>query len=149
MIINAFKEAEETLEEGFAETVPTVGQSLTQLRNNTIRLIGAFSDATGVVEGLARAIGFLAENLEVLLPILILAGAQLLKSFGGNLIAGLIAKLGFGAGGLVGILTGLKSILAAIGSLRTFTGIGVAGAAAAAVVRRIKEEADGVLETLT
>lgn len=149
VVINAFKNAREELEEGFGQTVPTIGQSFTRLRNSVIKLVGSFNDATGAAEALATVIGFLAENLEILLPILTAVAGRFAVAFGGRAITKIISLLGFGGGGLGGILTGIRGILTAIASLRTFVGLGIAGAAASVVIKEIKEQAEGVLETLT
>jgi tape measure domain-containing protein len=53
----------------FAKITPTVEQRLTQLSNAAIVAIGKFDEATGTTQGLGAAIGFLANNMDTLIPI--------------------------------------------------------------------------------
>lgn len=66
IIIDAFKESQEQLAEGFAEAVPTVGQALTVLQNNFLQVFGEIDQARGITSGLANAILNLADNLDIL-----------------------------------------------------------------------------------
>jgi lambda family phage tail tape measure protein len=63
IVLDAFKEARGELNERFATTIPTIGQSFTVLGNKVIEAVGAFNDATGVAEGLSRGLLFLSENI--------------------------------------------------------------------------------------
>lgn len=64
IVLNAFANAREELAERFGETVPTIGQSFTVLRNQVIRLVGAFNESSGVAAAFSRGILFLADNIE-------------------------------------------------------------------------------------
>lgn len=74
VVLDAFKEAREELDERFAKTVPTVAQSFTVLRNNVAQALGELNAATGTTEGLSSAILVLAENVETVGTGLLLIG---------------------------------------------------------------------------
>lgn len=77
IVLQAFKEAREELGVRFAETVPTIGQAFTVLRNNAIELQGEFDKATNISAILAEGIIALANNLEVLARTVLTAGIAL------------------------------------------------------------------------
>lgn len=85
-IIDAFKKAKDDLEAGFATTVPTVGQSLTVLRNNFILWLGEMDKAYGITSTLAGAIMSVANNLDILVPILAGVGTAMATAFSASLI---------------------------------------------------------------
>lgn len=64
IILEAFKNAKDELAEGFANTVPTIGQSFQVLRNQIVRTIGELDKASGVSTALAKTILFLAKNID-------------------------------------------------------------------------------------
>jgi tape measure domain-containing protein len=74
VVLNAFKDAREELAERFADTVPTVGQAFTVLNNAITFTIGELSKATGFTEGLAKALIFLAQNIETITRLVGAAG---------------------------------------------------------------------------
>lgn len=92
-IVDAFKQAKEELETGFATTVPTVGQSLTVLRNNFILWLGDLDKSYGITQGLAKAIMMLANNLNVLVPILAGVGVAMGVAFSAALIQKFIVQI--------------------------------------------------------
>lgn len=81
IVLNAFAEARQELSDRFARTVPTIGQSLTVLRNNFIKLVGAFDSGTGVSEALAGSILALADNLGTLARVALAASLALGTQF--------------------------------------------------------------------
>lgn len=74
IVLNAFKEAREELEERFAKTVPTIGQSFQVVSNNVIRLIGKFNESSGVAKIFSRALLDMAANMETLMRVVAAAG---------------------------------------------------------------------------
>jgi tape measure domain-containing protein len=103
----------DALEEAFARTTPTVGQSLTVLRNNFIQFVGTLNSSTGAMQGLSRIILTLANNLDTvalaLLPVI--AG---LTAMGGRLIINGIKRTTLAARGLVVALGPIGIAAAAI-----------------------------------
>lgn len=75
IILDAFKEAREELEERFGKTVPTLGQSFQVLRTELVRYVGGADSATGATAALGAVIQSLARNLDFLLPLVIGLGA--------------------------------------------------------------------------
>ncbi|MFA7063660.1 MAG: tape measure protein, partial [Methanomethylophilus sp.] len=66
IILDAFKNARDELEQRFGTTVLTIGQSFQVLKNNLIDLIGQMDEATGVSGLISRALLFVSKNLEVI-----------------------------------------------------------------------------------
>ena len=64
IILDAFKNAREELEQNFANTVPTIAQAFEVLRTRLIRFIGAVDMANGISQKLSRTIIFVGENIE-------------------------------------------------------------------------------------
>lgn len=92
-IVDAFKLAKDELEAGFATTVPTVGQSLTVLRNNFILWLGDLDKSYGITQGLAKAIMLLANNLNILVPILAGVGVAMGVAFSAALVQKFIVQI--------------------------------------------------------
>lgn len=86
-IIDAFKKAQGELDKGFATTVPTLGQSITVLKNNFILFIGELDKAYGITSSLASAILTLSQNLNTIIPIITAVGVSIALSFVPSLIA--------------------------------------------------------------
>lgn len=63
-IIVALERQAATLDREFDRITPTIGQSLTVLGNSLTRMVGQFGEATGLAEGLARAIRGIAEAID-------------------------------------------------------------------------------------
>lgn len=63
LIISAFQNAEEEIEQNFAKTVPTLSQSFVVLRNNVVAFIGRINEGTGALRAFGAAIRFIGENL--------------------------------------------------------------------------------------
>jgi len=66
IILTAFEEAREELDERFGKAVPTLGQSFTVLRNNIVEAIGSLDQATGTSAILSQTIIFLSNNVDLL-----------------------------------------------------------------------------------
>jgi tape measure domain-containing protein len=76
-IIDAFKQAEEELNQNFGTAVPTLGQSLTVLKNNFLLFIGELDQSYGITRSLSELILDLANNMDTLVPILAGVGVAL------------------------------------------------------------------------
>ncbi|RLG56071.1 MAG: hypothetical protein DRN95_07225, partial [Candidatus Hydrothermarchaeota archaeon] len=63
VVIEAFKNAREEIEQRFAKTVPTLGQSFQVLRNNVLAYLGSVDTSRGVTRQLGNAMRFLGENI--------------------------------------------------------------------------------------
>lgn len=66
IILEAFRNASDDLEQRFGQTVPTIGQSFEVLKNNLTGLVGEFLTGSGVTETFASALLGLANNLDLL-----------------------------------------------------------------------------------
>jgi tape measure domain-containing protein len=63
-VLKAFQQARGELEERFAKTVPTIGQSFQVLKNNVLNLVGAYDQATGFSATLSKGLLLLSSNLD-------------------------------------------------------------------------------------
>jgi len=74
IIISAFQNAREELDQRFQRTIPTLQQSFQILRNSAQVLLGEFNEGAGITRGLATALRELALNLGEVVRVLITAG---------------------------------------------------------------------------
>ena len=65
-IIGAFQDAREELDQRFAKTVPTLGQSFVVLRNNVVAFVGRLNEGTGALRLFGAALRFVGENIDPL-----------------------------------------------------------------------------------
>jgi len=116
IVLDAFKQAREELDGNFAQTVPTIGQSFTVLRNKVIELWGEFVTTNGIAQGLAQTILLLANNLDNIIPLVIGIGA----AFAGWQIASAVA-------GVLGPMIALERALGATSVAAALTSISMKG----------------------
>lgn len=95
-IIEAFQKAEKAVNDDFGQTVPTVSQSLTVLRNNFMAWVGDANQALGITEGLSKMLMFISANLSTIIPLLLGVGAAMVVVWGASQLAAL--------GGIVGMV---------------------------------------------
>lgn len=74
IIIEAFRNAKDELEQNFAKTIPTLSQSFTVLRNNLTVFFGELNEGTGLLRGLGAAIRFVGNNIDALVRSLVVLG---------------------------------------------------------------------------
>lgn len=87
VLYKAFTLIQKSVDDTFAKTTPTIGQSLTVLKNNSIQFFGELNKATGFTTALSKAILFLARNMDVLAAIVAVVGSAMLVYFGSSLVA--------------------------------------------------------------
>lgn len=92
-IIEAFAKASDQLDKDFATTVPTLSQSFTVLKNNFLVFIGQLNESTGITATLSKLIIGLANNLDVIIPLLGAVGVAILTAFAPGIIASFAAQL--------------------------------------------------------
>lgn len=92
-IIDAFAKAGAQLDEEFGTTVPTLSQSFTVLKNNFLVFIGQLNESTGVTAKLSELIMSIANNLNVLIPILAGVGTAIAVAFSVGPIKAFAAQL--------------------------------------------------------
>lgn len=101
VLFKAFKLIENQIDSTFAKTVPTISQAMTVLNNQTTQFVGKIDKATGISAGLAKAILWLGNNLDIVSVALVAVGAALLVAFGPALLTALgaatTAVIGFTA----------------------------------------------------
>ena len=84
IVLRAFAEAREELDDRFSQTVSTVGQAFTILRNNILEFIGSLDQGTGLSAMLAEGIIVLANNLDIVARVAAAAGIALGVQFAIN-----------------------------------------------------------------
>ncbi len=97
----ALKQLGDTVNPTFGGMQKTVGQSLNSVKANFIDLMNKFENATGTFDKIAKGIGFIGDNLNIVIP----------------LAAGLIGA--FAAARLLAIVTGLAQMAIAIRTIGT------------------------------
>jgi tape measure domain-containing protein len=120
-IIRSFAEASEDLNKRFGKTVPTVGQAFQVLQNQFTYFIGEVDKGAGITAGLAKALIWVANNMETIARVAgalaIVLGVTLARQAVGFLIAQLtrmaliIAANPFGA--LLTLITATTAALIA------------------------------------
>lgn len=93
IIIDAFDKAGASLDADFGKTVPTLSQAFTVLKNNFVSFIGRMNEASGITATISGLLLGLANNLDVILPILTAVGAAVAAAFVPALIARFAAAL--------------------------------------------------------
>lgn len=94
VILDAFEGARGELADRFANTIPTIGQALTVLRNEAVELVGGFNETTGASELLSRAILLLSDNLGAVSIVAATFGTLLSFGLAAQAIPTAIAALG-------------------------------------------------------
>lgn len=94
VLFKAFSLIQKSVDETFAKTTPTIGQSLVVLKNNALQFFGELNKATGFSVGLSNAILILANNMKVLAAIALALGAAMLVSFGPAIYGAIVAATG-------------------------------------------------------
>lgn len=111
----------DALEEAFGNTVPTIGQAFTVLNNNFTLMIGQMNTASGVTEAIAKAILFLADNLDRLAVYAAVAAVGFGTYYVGALIAaaGATGTLSFALGVLKKALitSGIGILIVGVGEM--------------------------------
>ena len=97
----ALKQLGDTVNPTFGGMQKTVGQSLNSVKANFIDLMNKFENATGTFDKIAKGIGFIGDNLNIVIP----------------LAAGLIGA--FAAARLLAIISGLAQMAIAIRTIGT------------------------------
>lgn len=75
IVLQAFRNAREEIAEKFAQTIPTIGQSISVLRTEFIRIVDKVDDFTSGSSLLAQAIIGLSQSLDLLIAGILSAGA--------------------------------------------------------------------------
>jgi tape measure domain-containing protein len=120
-LIAALDLIEGKVDSAFAKTVPTMGQAFVVLRNSATQFFGEFNKSTGLTNGLAQAILFLADNIGRFATYAATAAAIFAGAYVYGLVAAAVATGGLTAAlGLLRtalIRTGIGAIVILIGEL--------------------------------
>uniref|UniRef100_A0AAU7YTJ5 Tape measure protein n=1 Tax=Stenotrophomonas phage vB_SmaS_QH3 TaxID=3229738 RepID=A0AAU7YTJ5_9CAUD len=91
VLFNAFALIQKSVDDTFNKTTPTIGQSLTVLKNNAIQFFGELNKATGVTAALSKGILWLADNLKIVAVVLAGVGTAMLLAFGPQIVAAVVS----------------------------------------------------------
>lgn len=120
-LIAALDLIESEVDAAFAKTVPTMAQAFVVLRNSATQFFGEFNNATGLTNGLAQAILFLADNIGRFATYAATAAAIFAGAYVYGLVAAAVATGGLSAAlGLLRtalIRTGIGAIIVLVGEL--------------------------------
>lgn len=92
-LVKALEKASKSVDSLFAKTDPTIGQSFTMLNNEVSRFIGETGKASGAASLTADSVKLLAENLDLVISSLQVAGAY----YVGTYIPAIYASIAAGA----------------------------------------------------
>ncbi|WP_151796566.1 tape measure protein [Acinetobacter soli] len=92
-LVKALEKASKSVDSLFAKTDPTIGQSFTMLNNEVSKFIGEAGKASGAASLTADSVKFLAENLDLVVSSLQVAGAY----YVGTYIPAIYASVAAGA----------------------------------------------------
>lgn len=95
-IVAALQESAPEIAREFAQLTPTVGEAFTVLGNSALRFIGQLNETLGITDMLSSALMFVAEHLDTIAKLAVVAGAALAAAFTVNLlgsIAGTVSQL--------------------------------------------------------
>jgi len=81
IVLDAFEKARVELAEKFAKTVPTVGQSLTVLKNSITGLFGGMATASGTSQAMSKAIISIAKAIPKLMEPMMVLGDTIVSVF--------------------------------------------------------------------
>lgn len=82
VVLQAFREAEDEIDRLFANTIPTISQSLSVANANWLQFLDTLEDSFSVSEKVARSIIFLSENLDIIVGTLTAAAGAFAIAFG-------------------------------------------------------------------
>lgn len=118
-MVAAFDLMKTAVDEKFANTVPTLSQAFTVLKDSVTQFFGAINASTGFTASIANAMLFLAANIE---RVAYYAGTAAVL-FGGMYVAGIVSAA-IATGGLSGALAILRTALirTGIGALVVLVG---------------------------
>lgn len=91
VLFNAFQLIQKSVDDTFAKTTPTIGQSLTVLKNSAIEFFGELNKATGVTAALSKAILWLADNMKTVAVVVTALGTAMLLAFGPQIVAAIVS----------------------------------------------------------
>lgn len=74
IVLRAFKNAREEIQDRFNTTVATLGQSFVVLKNQIIAFVGRLDQSMGVTRAISKGMIYLSENVEVLAKVIGAAG---------------------------------------------------------------------------
>lgn len=90
-IVDAFTEANDSLEAGFGKTVPTIAQMMTTLKNAAEKFLGELMHGSIVVGVLGTALGFLVEHFDTVGKVLVVLADVLIVKWAMTAIPAAIA----------------------------------------------------------
>jgi len=149
VILKAFQDARQELEERFAKTVPTVAQSFEVLRSRFVQFLGEVEAATGIFAGFGAVLRLIADNLTLVATTGLIVGfipalGLATKALGVFKIAGGVALVPFNIG--LGIATkGLIALRLAIAA-NPIGALAVASIAAGFAIGKLIQELRGTEE---
>jgi len=120
-LILAMDLIESEVDAAFAKTIPTMGQAFVVLRNSATQFFGEFNKSTGLTNGLAQAILFLADNIGRFATYAATAAAIFAGAYVYGLVAAAVATGGLSAALVILrtalIRTGIGALVVLVGEL--------------------------------
>ena len=126
ILVSAFKNARQEIDEQFGRVIPTIAEQFVVLRTNFIKLLGDFERATGVFKAFGDSVRFVADNLETFAKVAAVLALPAIVALTASIKA-LIAAGGLIAVAFTKVVVAIKAFLLALvsitGTLVTLLGI--------------------------
>jgi lambda family phage tail tape measure protein len=71
VIVQAFLNAQQQIENGFGKLVPTLSQGFIVLKNSAVQFFGSIAQSSGISEAFARGLIFLAVNIDTVIRVIL------------------------------------------------------------------------------
>lgn len=117
IMFKAFESVRDEIDRTFAKTTPTIAQSFTNLRTAATMFFGELDKKLGVTRAIANALGWMAENLDIVATAATGVAAVLAAAFAPKVVAGVVAAGTALAG--VGVALAANPIGAAVAAIAT------------------------------
>lgn len=122
VMADAFTKLSVDVDKQFSKITPTIGGSLTVLRNNALKAFGEFDKATGFTETWSKAILNLANNLDKVIPIVATLGTTIaayigvtaVQALGKAIVSGTLFNAVLSVNPLVAFVTGITAVVSAL-----------------------------------
>lgn len=146
IIVAAANDMSAAMTEQFGQTIPTISESFTVLKNNAIAFLGELENRTHIFENLSKLVLMLAENLDIL-------GAIMAGVFAAAVVGRIISIVN----AVIAFTKALQAAAVAGTILQGVTGVGLvkvaaglaAAGAAVATMNTMFEDQDDIVKGLT
>ena len=148
-VFRALLSGQAEIDAAFAKTNATIGDSFARLRNALTEYVGLGAQSTGATEKLAKALTFLADNLDLAVAAGVVLGSRFIGPILGTQLGRAIVSIRAASAALAGLSAGARVAAGGLGIVRgvlaAFGGpVGLAIGALALLPLATSSSADGI-----